>query len=290
MMTRTIDDQLLQRALHAAGVVAERVGTGSVEPVFLHRSEHISVLLPSIATVARLRVDTGSETAEGLRRELAVTRYLAEKQAPIVAPSTVYSAGPHFHDGFAMTLWPYVEHDVFDEENSAHIANAAKALRAVHAALADYPQVLPDYRAKIDACGALLADGSKLPALAEADRMILLNIYTHLARSLASFSIDAVPIHGDCQTGNVFMTADGARWTDFESASRGPREWDILWMHDPITFEPYDRNLFGVLLDLRSVCVSVWCWALAHIPEKREAAEVHLDYLKARCAPSHRRV
>jgi hypothetical protein len=290
MMTRTIDDELVQRALDAAGVIAERVGTGSVGPVFLHRSEHISVLLPSMATVARMRVDTGSETAEGLRRELAVTRYLAQKQAPIVAPSTVFSAGPHFHDGFAMTLWPYVEHDVFDEENSAHIASAAKALRAVHAALADYPHALPSYRAKIDACGALLADGSKLPALAKADRTILLNIYAHLARSLASFSIDAVPIHGDCQTGNVFMTAAGARWTDFESASLGPREWDILGMPDRIVFEPYDRNLFGVLLDLRSVCVSVWCWALAHIPEKRAAAEVHLAYLKTRYSPSHGRV
>lgn len=237
-----------------------------------------------MATVARIRVDTGGDAADGLRRELSVTRYLAEKQAPVVAPSTVYFAGPHFFDGFAMTLWPYVEHDTFDEENSAHIASAAKALRAVHVALADYPQALPNYRAKIDACGALLADGSKLPALAAADRTILLNIYTRLADSLASFSIDAVPIHGDCQTGNVFMTVAGARWTDFESASLGPREWDILWMPDPITFEPYDRNLHAVLLDLRSVCVSVWCWALAHIPEKREAAEVHLDYLKTRYA------
>jgi aminoglycoside phosphotransferase (APT) family kinase protein len=290
MMTRTIDDQLLQRALRAAGVIAERVGSGSVEPVFLHRSQHISVLLPSMATVVRMRVDSGGDTAEGLRRELAVTRYLAEKQAPIVAPSTGYSAGPHFHDGFAMTLWPYVEHDVFDDENGAHIASAAKALRAVHAALADYPHTLPGYRTKIDACGALLADGAKLPGLAKADRTILLNVYTRLADALASFSIEAAPIHGDCQTGNVFMTAAGARWTDFESASLGPREWDILWMHDPTAFEPYDRNLFGVLLDLRSVCVSVWCWALAHIPEKREAAEVHLDYLKTRYAPSHRRV
>ena len=32
-ITRTIDDQLLQRALHAAGVIAGRVGTRSVEPV-----------------------------------------------------------------------------------------------------------------------------------------------------------------------------------------------------------------------------------------------------------------
>jgi hypothetical protein len=100
-----------------------------VEPVSLHRSEHISLLLPSMATVARILVDTENRAAAGLCRELAVARHLSEKGAPIVAPSTLHPAGPHFNDGFAMTLWPYVEHDTLDYENGAHIASAAKALR-----------------------------------------------------------------------------------------------------------------------------------------------------------------
>jgi hypothetical protein len=33
---------------------------------------------------------------------------------------------------------------------------------------------------------------------------------------------------------------------------------------------------------LRSLCVSVWCFAKYHIPEKREAANYHLGYLRER--------
>jgi hypothetical protein len=284
-MTPTIEDELIRQALHAASEVAKQLGGGFVEPVFLHRSQHISVLLPSMATVARILVDTENRVAEGLCRELAVARHLFEREAPIVAPSTLLPAGPHFHDGFAMTLWQYVEYDALDYENRAHIASAAKALRRVHEALADYPHELPSYSAKIDECGALLADGSKLLTLADPDRKVLLNIHKRLAESLALFSIHAVPIHGDAQPGNVFITSAGARWTDFESASLGPREWDICWMPELAVFEPINHDLHAVLSDLRSVCVSVWCWALAHIPEKREAAEYHLDRLKIRYAP-----
>src|SRR5258708_27272964 len=46
------------------------------------------------------------------------------------------------------------------------------------------------------------------------------------------------------------------------------------------------RISFGVfeaaLRDLRSWCVSVWCWDKYELPEKREAAEYHLGYLRQR--------
>jgi Ser/Thr protein kinase RdoA (MazF antagonist) len=284
-MNRIIESELIGQARRAASEIAKRLGAGQAEPVFLHRSRHISVLLPSMATVARILVDNENCAAERLRRELSVARHLFAKQAPIVAPSQTYAAGPHVQDKFVMTLWPYVEHDAFDDENEAHIASAANALRQVHEALADYPYALPDYRHKIDTCGALLADELKLRALADSDRNFLLDIYRRLGVSLASIPIHAGPIHGDAHTGNVFMTSAGARWTDFESASMGPREWDICWMPDITAFEPIDHHLHAVLADLRSICVSVWCWALADIPEKREAAEYHLNRLKLRYAP-----
>jgi hypothetical protein len=41
-----------------------------------------------------------------------------------------------------------------------------------------------------------------------------------------------------------------------------------------------NRDALVVLGYLRSLCVSVWCWDLADIPEKREAAEYHLNYLR----------
>ena len=95
-----------------------------------------------------------------------------------------------------------------------------------------------------------------------------------------------VPILGDAHLGNVFITSDGALWNDFEDACLGPREWDIGFLPKPelAAFEPFNRDALVELGYLRSLCVSVWCWALAHIPEKREAAEYHLGYLRERAS------
>jgi hypothetical protein len=80
------------------------------------------------------------------------------------------------------------------------------------------------------------------------------------------------------------MTSEGARYGDFEDISLGPREWDVGWLPDAdlSAFEPINRDLLSSLADLRSLCVSVWCWAEYGMPEKKEAAEYHLEYLKDR--------
>ena len=72
----------------------------------------------------------------------------------------------------------------------------------------------------------------------------------------------------------MLITAEGPRWTDFETACRGPREWDIGFLPgiNPAPFAPIDRDLLDALADLRSLCVAVWCFALYDVPEKREAA------------------
>jgi hypothetical protein len=70
-----------------------------------------------------------------------------------------------FHDGFAMTLWPHVEHQGVDYKDSEQIASAARALRTVHEALADLPHSQPSYLRKIEECGSLLANRSELSAL-----------------------------------------------------------------------------------------------------------------------------
>jgi hypothetical protein len=83
------------------------------------------------------------------------------------------------------------------------------------------------------------------------------------------------------------MTPEGARYGDFEKVNLGPREWDIGCLPpdtDLTAFEPVNRDALAVLGDLRSICVSVWCWAKYDMPEKREAAEYHLGYLKERFA------
>jgi Ser/Thr protein kinase RdoA (MazF antagonist) len=283
-MPLTVDNELISQAMQAASELAHRVGAGQVEPVFLHHSEHISVLWPSAQTVARIIVCTEDGAAERLSRELAVARHLSDSQAPIVPASALFPAGPHFQGKFGLTLWQFVEHTAMEQDNPAHMANAAVALRQIHLALADYPGVLPSFRTKFENCRALLEDRLALPALAAADRKFLLVTYDRIVQTVDALPAELVPIHGDAGPHNIFVTSDGVRYADFEDVCLGPREWDVGWLPDVdlAAFEPVHRGRLSALSDLRSLCVSVWCFAKYDMPDKREAADYHLACLRRR--------
>ena len=272
--------------MQAATWVARHLGIDCIDPIILHHSEHATIRLFPSDVVARVLRAEQPEADEQLRRELAVARHLVRKAAPVVGPTTELPAGPYFHDELGLTLWQYVEHVAADGDNAEHVASAARALRRVHDALADFPGKLPSFRIKLDRCRTLLENESALPALAVADRTFLLTLYHRLMTALDALPLTPIPIHGDAAPHNVFITSHGAYYSDFEDACLGPREWDVWWLPDIdlIAFEPIDRELLPILSDLRSLCVSVWCWDKYHMPEKREAAEYHLAYLRERFA------
>jgi hypothetical protein len=285
-MTSQTEHALKKEALRAVSeVVVRHLGVSQVDPEFLHHSQHISILLPSMATVARMLQGTRDVIAERLSRELAVACHLSKRRAPIVLPSLRYAAGPHFHDGFGLTFWHYIEHIPANEDDPAHMASAADVLRLVHEALADYSGELPYFADKTGKCRALLERDGALPNLRDADRRFLLTTYHRIVASLEGLSPTLVPIHGDAGLHNVFITPEGACYSDLEDVSLGPREWDVGWLGDNhlAAFEPINRDLLLTLSDLRSLCVSVWCFSKAEmLPNKLEAAEYHLGYLKGR--------
>jgi hypothetical protein len=283
-MPSTIENELIPQAIEAASEVARLIGAGQVAPRLLHHSQHISVLWPSAETVARIIVCTEEAAAERLSRELAVARHLAAKQAPVVPASRSLPAGPYFRGKFGLTLWQFAAHAPADGDNPAHVASAASALSVIHQSLSDYPGALPSFRTRIDECRILLMDRSSLPALSDADRKFLLATCDRLIRTLDGLPTELVPLHGDAGAHNVLMTSDGARFTDFEDVCLGPREWDLGWLPqiDLALFEPVHRGRLSALSDMRSLCVSVWCFARYDIPDKREAADYHLGYLKGR--------
>ena len=285
-LTTMPQDDVSTRAMQAAIAVARRLGADGVAATILHASEHVSIRLSPLDVVARVRVVDQPAVDQELRREVAVARHLVRKAAPVVGPSTALPAGPHFQDGLGITLWQFVEHVAADSENRTDMESAARALRRIHDALADFPGALPPFRTKIDKCRALLQDRSALTALPGADRAFLLAVHGRVTAALDAFPLEAVPIHGDAGAHNVFITAAEALYADFSDVSLGPREWDIGFLPDiDLTpFKPIDRDLLAVLGDLRGLCVAVWCWAKYEMPEKREAADYHLGYLKERFA------
>lgn len=276
--------QISTRAVQAAIWVARRLGIDCIDPIILHHSEHVSIRLFPSDVVARVS-SPKPEADKLLRRELQIARHLVRKEAPVVGPIDEFPAGPFFHNGFGLTLWRFVQHVAADFDDREHAADAVQALQRVHNALVDFPGELPSFRIKIDRCRTLLSNELALPALRLADRAFLLDVYCRVIASLDAVPLTLAPIHGDAGAHNVFITSRGAYYSDFEDVSFGPREWDIGFLApyiDLTAFEPVNRDLLSILADLRSVCVSVWCWAKHEMPEKREAAEYHLGYLRER--------
>lgn len=272
------EDEILARALRAANRAAHR-GAGAPEAIVLYRSRRLCLLLPELAAVARMAPADDEGVASAVR-ELAVSRHLAERGAPVVGPAAIMPATPFVEEGMVVTLWPHIAHGKAHYDSPQDVADAAYALRRVHDALDDYPGALPSYAQRIEQCAALLQDRAVLPALAEADRTFLARAYERLSRSLAGLAIRPSPIHGDAHLGNVFVTPAGPLWTDFETACLGPREWDAAAAPHLPAFQPLDAALYAVLSDMRSLCVVVWCSALAANPEKRAAAEYQLARLR----------
>lgn len=251
--------------VESARRVARRLGLGVVEPRLLAISEHVTLHLSPAPVVARVKKGLGAEAA--MRRELDVMLHLAEKGAPVVAPFV--DAGPHIEDGFVMTLWPFLTLEPTDGENERHQILAAESLKRVHGAFADYPGDLPAFDRKIESCYLLLL--TEPPALAVEDCLFLLSVHDEIAAALRDPALERVPIHGDAGFHNLFLTDAGPLWSDFEAACLGPRAWDFAalgYEDDPL------------MTRARSFCVSVWCWAQADLPGKREAAEYHLNILR----------
>jgi hypothetical protein len=272
------ESECVEHAIRAAADIARRLGAGTTAPTLLNAANNISVRLAPLPIVARVfaRADDAAARAA---RELAVCRHLVGRLAPVVPPSADLPAGPHVVDGLTLTLWQFVEHRPAGDADSN---GAAVALRKVHAALADCPVALPAFGDTSRRVRALLDAPSALPALAGADRAFLIAAHDVVTKRLAASPMAASALHGDAHLGNVLITADGPRWTDFETACLGPTEWDIGFLPDadPSLFGPLDRGLYDALAELRSICVAVWCFAKYDLPEKREAADYHLVWLK----------
>jgi hypothetical protein len=163
---------------------------------------------------------------------------------------------------------------------------AGTALRRVHAALAGVPENLPRFWTKIDDCRRLVDDRAALPGLAADDRLFLSRCTIACARRLA---------RGRCRAWRSMATLartmgsspQRARSTAISRTSalgRAKGTSAISAMSISRRLSRSTALCFWLLSDLRSVCVAVWCFQQYAWPEKREAAEYHLGYLKAKSA------
>jgi hypothetical protein len=196
-------------AVRAAVAVAAEHGLHSDDPVVLRDAWHVLVHLRPLPLVAR--VSSGRPYPEGppeddVIRELAVASHAARAGAPVVPPSDLLDPGPHRHGGHVVAFWQYVE-----ARREVEPVAAGLGLRAIHEALADYAGELPSMHTD-DLAGIL--DGLQPSAAVEFLRGL----------GLRQPAGPTQAIHGDAHLANCLP---GPLWHDFETACRGPREFDL---------------------------------------------------------------
>ena len=266
-----------ESAVAAAVSVAADHGLLTEEAVVLSDAWHVLVHLRPLPLVAR--VSSGRPYPEGppeedVSRELAVAAYAARAGAPVVPPSDLLPPGPHRKGGHVIAFWQYVE-----PGGEVDPAAAGRGLRAIHDALADYTGALPTLHTD-DLLGIL--DG--LEPSADVDFL----------RELGTRGVEGPTqaLHGDAHLWNCLP---GPLWHDFETACRGPREFDLAALaltdlerddeRSRTALEAYGRHDEAVL----EACVPVYAaWiyasfmmALPRRPELEPVLEERLRLLRA---------
>jgi hypothetical protein len=267
-----------ESAVEAAVAVAAEHGLRSDDPVVLRDAWHVLVHLRPLPLVAR--VSCGLPYPEGppeddVIRELAVASHAARAGAAVVAPSDLLDPGPHRHGGHVVAFWKYVR-----PRREVEPVAAGEALRAIHEALADYEGELPSLHT-----GDLVAITDRLEPSADVEFL------RELGTRRPAGAIQA--IHGDAHLGNCLP---GPLWHDFETACRGPREFDLAALSlsdevradDPsrIALEAYGDHDSDVLEECLPI-YAAWIYAsfmvaLPRRPELGPVLDQRLAWLRER--------
>jgi Phosphotransferase enzyme family len=258
-------------AIAAAQAVAREQGVRCDDPVVLRDAWHVLVLLRPSRVVAR--VSSSLPFPEGpnpddVARELAVAAHCARAGCAVVPPADEVAAVPYCHHGRTVTFWRYIE--PYDEPDGRE---AVRVLREIHDALETY-------------------DGGPLPAFGHPmDTAAMLDALppskdVELLRELAARrpDVEGQALHGDAHLYNVLGTPSGPLWHDFETACRGPREYDLAAFAEnaPLdAYGPYDRELVEAMWPHYSVWVTVsMLTALPRRPELANMVEQRLQRLR----------
>jgi hypothetical protein len=250
--------RLIRHGLAAAVALVGRLELSAREPAVLSNRGNLLVHFPAAALVARvatLTAWTRREPFQWLAREVAVARYVAGRGGPVVPPAHGVDPGPHWQDGFAISLWEHVAPAAPAARSSGARSSGAVSSGALPSAVATGPPSPQE-------CGALLArfhaiardcpaelgylspateQVSDALAVIERERLAgaatIARLRAAHARALddvgrAAGEAEPIVLHGDAHPGNLLRAGQGGgrrgwAWVDLEETSRGPAGWDL---------------------------------------------------------------
>ena len=270
-----VEDRLVARATAAASLLAEAVDLRVSEAVVIQNSNTLALRLLPCDTFARTAL-IGQEVAA---LEVRVAKSLAAVTAPIASLDPRVEPRVYERDGFAVTFWSYYR-PVTDLGSPAEYADA---LRRLHAAMRSIEIEAPHFTERIAAAERLVTHRHETPALADADRLLLLDTLHSSGQAIRRHvSLDQL-LHGEPHPGSLLSTPKGLLFIDLETCCRGPIEFDVAHVPDEVSvhYPGVNQVLLQECRRLVLAMVAAWRWdARDEFPNGRRHAVQILGLLR----------
>ena len=242
-----MEAELVSRAMAAATSLAVALDLRVDDAVVIHNSNKLALRLLPCDVFARVAL-AGQEVS-ALEVELA--QQLAATGSPVAALEPRVEARVYEDDGFAMTFWSYYESVTSDQVSPAAYADA---LHHLHAGMRSVEIATPHFMERVAEAERLVANRDETPALAEADRDLLLSTLQSARRKIRSRGAAEQVLHGEPHPGNILSTQDGPLFIDLETCCVGPSSSMLPTCRTtsarsiPMSIEPCSRNVGGLFL------------------------------------------
>lgn len=270
-----MEERLVVLATAAASSLAEAIDLQVNEAVVIQNSNKLSLRLLPSDTFARIAL-VGEEVAAF---EVRVAQSLAGISAPIASLDPRVEPLVYEGDGFAVTFWSY--HRPLTDPGSP--PEYADALYRLHAAMRSIEIEAPHFTERIAEAERLLTHRDETPALADEDRVLLLETLHAAGQAIRRHNKADQLLHGEPHPGNVLNTADGLLFIDFETCCHGPIEFDVAHVPDDVSvhYPDVDYVLLQECRRLVLAMVAAWRWDVRdEFPNGRRAAIQILSALR----------
>jgi Ser/Thr protein kinase RdoA (MazF antagonist) len=247
-------EEVARAVAGATSIVAAR-GLTVDDAIVLQNSNRVVLrLVPCdvVVRVAPLALRASAEFEVALAQHLAKTGSPAAMLDPRVEPRV------HERAGFVLNTWTYYE--PVSEELSP--ADYADALLRLHAGMRQIDLPTPHFTDRVSHAQQLVASRDLTPALGVADRQFLSDTLHSRAQAIRDRDAAEQLLHAEPHPGNLLNTKKGPVFIDFETACRGPVEFDIAHAPEAVgdEYPNADQDLLRDCRVLALAMVAAWRW------------------------------
>ena len=247
--------EFVSRAMAAATALAGELYLRVDDAVVIHNSNKLALRLLPCGVLARVAL-AGQEAA-ALEVELALR--LAGTASPVAALEPRVEPRVYERDGFAVTVWTYYEAVAPDLGLPGAYADV---LQRLHTGMRSVEIATPHFLDRAAEAERLVTDRDETPALAEADRHLLLGTLQSARERIHDRGAAEQLLHGEPHPGNLLSTGNGLLFIDFETCCRGPIEFDVAHVPEEVSarYPNVDQVLLAECRRLVLAMVAAWRW------------------------------